>query len=672
MRNGAPQKYAYTPLGTGIPLQLQASNPDGGDLPLVDQTRAYLTLFCRASKWTPRFRFPWQNPIHRDPDPAKKALYGKRVRALRHTLAAFGVSKSDSEAMSHDQLVARLVEFYKAGRLPGGGVAAPTQGEGSYGGGAPAVKPDPVPDDPPPSSSRPSPTDVRAADRKVRVEGQADVDPPGPVPAVPAAPHSTGLPPWAWYMIFHYSGLTYGNAHGTYINPARLLEAFTNDMALKMWPPKSTSEPSKEDVTEAFALTCSSDAGRLLGSPAAIATIQAKLASTKAAMVGASMVQLFGALAKGAAKRFSGMTSSDGSPEGDYASLGLLRARHLCKPWDASDLAVVTGLTAWRNDVTIAGPSPKAIQDQTELFARNPTVRTAVQKGFVEAWKDRSFETLDLVTNCLVCNQTTEVAEHARGHRLDKMIADNAADAQKNGDLLPLTKNVAAGSKAGDHLFFVGYRTPRDLKGDHPGMGTRTSGWFLTKSVLVPLAKIKKLEVPLKVLVKDDDLLNTYERKMGIKDAHGKRMENVTRLSPAEQADGLYWVNLEAFTGQLSKEETAFVRLLTTTEQDVELDANGKYRLKTEPDPEKPTRPRKVMVDVRRVGIMLWSHEEIVVGANPTKLYTFTTAAEGSDGLTALRTYDLVKVEEAVLIGSVHPTEKARSELGWFLDTGAF
>ncbi len=658
VRAGKPQRYKYVPFAAVEPLQIQVRQ-SGDSLPFIEQTRAYVTIFCDATPWVPRFRFPWQNPLHRAPG----GFYEKREIALRYILAQLGVT--DAAAWTHDALVKKLIDLYLAHAAFGGGIASPGVPVAPQTGGASGAtgERDETEESP---SPKPAPEHVKAASTGVTVH-IAPVAPPPPPPAPPPLASSPGaLPSWVWYMLFHYSGIRYKSAHGSYIDPGHLLELLRKDQIDASWPSKPPSEPNPVDVTEAFAIVASSTTCAAYSiSDAAAHAYQADLADSKAGTVFNALRKLHRWIAENGRKFVSKRADVQAGINGDHYALGLLAALKLRAVLSETDVKAVQAFTSWRNDLT-AGDGAMS----TSLAgAFSGPVRKGLGQFVADSWKKRAYATLDLLTTSVVCNQASEIAEHARGYEHVQLIGGNAAVASHAAPLFPLTKSNWGRVQRGMHLFFYGYRAPSPNDQPYPNATVVAEGWIVSRTEsaaqAVALESLPKLTTHTYGSLVDPKLpLNIYETK------HPKADAENGNLMERSDLDGIYRVDAKGFTGfeyssdyKAVKDWTAVVRIHVVTVQ--ALDEAGKPKFQPNPSDSKQKKLVPVLIDLRRVGILKWFHEEIVIDLRKGNVYTFSTSAPNAVGVKVHRLEDQL----SILVGGAHADERKQSQLDFYLNT---
>ena len=174
-------------------------------LACVTETKAAATVFVKAPSYTPKYHFPWQNPIHR----AMGGIYEDRTKLLRTAVRLMcNVSKDDAAALDHDACLNKLIAAYEAQSATTAAWAATS-----------TVGPDGI--------TQLAPIDIHAD---------------GP----------TFYEPWVWYGVIHYSGIRYKIAHGSFSPPGALVELLRAAEIAAQWP--ATSSASEDDVAEAMLL----------------------------------------------------------------------------------------------------------------------------------------------------------------------------------------------------------------------------------------------------------------------------------------------------------------------------------------------------------------------------------------------------------------------------------
>jgi len=453
-------RYVYTveerPDGV---IELQVDDDPAGALDVVDTKRAYVTMTVGVDLFRPTFRFPWQNPVHREE--AEGRMYRRRVPNLRHALTQlFSVPRATVDALDHDALVAKLVElFEKSQATLAAEAATPRSDEATEMGTAPEPAP---PSEPAPAPPEPEPgpaPPVQTAERPVPVRDVTPkLDPaPSPTPAPPpkapdAATDSAALPRWVYYLLFHNTGLRYSpplppprdkekaGAHGCYVKPGLVLDRL-RQLEIEASFGDGAGAPDATTITEALVL---------IEQKKAPASQKAALLSKDAAKTKRALAAIFAHIKNAELQRLERLRTPDKFYDGDYVALGLLKAKHLARhPGITDDLwKQVVSRTQLRNDVQAHGwedidPNPALLR---AFFGKQPFDTTQ--------WRSRRQQTLDTLISYAVCDQTSETGELIRSGHVGLAIPGNAGTPTR---LQYLTFSSAKSIRRGMHFFFTAF-----------------------------------------------------------------------------------------------------------------------------------------------------------------------------------------------------------------------
>ena len=640
-RNGVAQRYVYTVASAGEPsIVMRKDTDDASRKFFIDSTRAYLTVFLDVNPFTPKFRFPWQNPVHRDELKANDAIYRYRVRAL-HELLEMVFRQADAKTLDHAACVARLVDLFKKNAVPGGGAARvtppdPPPSQPVVEGGATPPRPPPEPTPAP----GPTPSDVEHGPVQVNVAPP----PPPPPPAVPPVPQGPpadpdALPKWVWYLMFHVTGLRYtplkrqNGAHFSYFAPTKLLQQLRFDEIDARWPGRGaktgfpkTPDPEPRDVSEAFVLA-ESRKDRDSYKPG--------LCDSDPAKVKATLVTFFRKLAGEAETAQAKRADAARLLNGDHFALGLLKAKHLKNKFPDADLKTLVSHTALRNDVT--APGWEVAGESMQGFA--PSVATVLERG---GWKGRHKETSDVVMNSAVCNQTAEIAENIRGNAMTVGgIPSNAQQAADHGALMHFTLANAPRIRRGMHVVFTIWGSPKVQDQASPNdLMAVEHGWWLpidtkgtTEADIVPVASIPELVATFGDLVDTNDPVNRLlVQRAKPNDSSSVAVGNVVRKE--KEFTGFRRVPQVPFfpgTRDGGPRGNCFIRCRAETVQDAEPDPKKPNAVvgKTHVDSDGKTKPS--MVEVDRLELLKWNHQEFVIdvrkGGGGFEIFTLSTGA---------------------------------------------